>query len=88
MIIIVIMIINCSGALCWLLPARFFSFLILHSLDGASARRKATTYTEQHRHRINTQTFMPLVGFEPTAPLYGRPRTVHALDRVATATGD
>jgi hypothetical protein len=34
-----------------------FSFLILHSrqdsLDGGSARRKASTYTRQHKHRIN-----------------------------------
>jgi hypothetical protein len=30
---------------------------------------------------------MPRVGFEPTAPLFEREETVHALDRAATVIG-
>jgi hypothetical protein len=30
---------------------------------------------------------MPLVGFEPMAPVFERAKTVHALDRAATAIG-
>jgi hypothetical protein len=35
--------------------------------------------------RVNkrTQTSMPLVGFEPTIPVFGRVKTFHALDRTA-----
>jgi hypothetical protein len=49
-------------------------------LDGGSARRKAATYTQNKR----TQTPMPLVGFEPTIPVFERAKTVHALERAAT----
>jgi shikimate 5-dehydrogenase len=30
---------------------------------------------------------MPLVGFEPTIPVFKRAKTFHALDRAATVTG-
>jgi hypothetical protein len=30
---------------------------------------------------------MPLVGFEPTVPVFERAKTVHALDRAATVIG-
>jgi hypothetical protein len=30
---------------------------------------------------------MPLVGFEPTIPLFKRAKTVHALDRAVTVIG-
>jgi hypothetical protein len=30
---------------------------------------------------------MPLVGFEPTFPLFERTKTVHALDSTVTVTG-
>jgi hypothetical protein len=30
---------------------------------------------------------MPLVGFEPTIPVFERAKTVHALDRAAIVTG-
>jgi hypothetical protein len=42
-----------------------------------------------HKHRTTqtqikgTQTSMPRVGFEPTIPVFGRTKTVHALDRAA-----
>jgi hypothetical protein len=35
-------------------------------------------YTGQHKHRINTQTSMPRVGFEPTIPASERAKTVVA----------
>jgi hypothetical protein len=57
------------------------------SLDGGSARRKAATYTAQ-AHNKRTQTTMPRVGLEPTIPVYERAKTVHALDRAATAIGN
>jgi hypothetical protein len=45
--------------------------------------------TGQHIHRINTyQTSIPYVGFEPTIPASERAKTVHALDRWATVTGE
>jgi hypothetical protein len=31
---------------------------------------------------------MPCVGFEPTIPVFERAKRVHALDRVATVTGN
>jgi hypothetical protein len=31
---------------------------------------------------------MPLVGLEPTIPVFERAKTVHALDRTATVIGD
>jgi hypothetical protein len=66
---------------------RFFSFLIYTQsvglLDGGSARRKAATYTQNKR----TQTSIPQVGFEPKIPMFERAKTVHALDRAATAIG-
>jgi hypothetical protein len=53
------------------------------SLNGGSARRKAATYT----HNTNTDTFMPLVGFEPTTTLLEREKIYRALDRAATVIG-
>jgi hypothetical protein len=47
--------------------------------------------TGQHKHTINTfthQTSMPWMGFEPTIPGSERAKTVHALYRAATVTGD
>jgi hypothetical protein len=37
--------------------------------------------------RGNTQISMPRVGFEPTIPVFERPKTIHALDRAATVIG-
>jgi hypothetical protein len=43
------------------------------SLDGGSARRKAATYTGQHKTQYKRgQTSMPRVGFEPTIPVFDR----------------
>jgi hypothetical protein len=35
-------------------------------------------------HRINPQTSMPRVGFEPTTSVFERAKTVHSLDLAAT----
>jgi hypothetical protein len=52
-------------------------------LDGESARRKASTYTQNKRK----QTSMPRVGFKSTTPVLELARTVHAADRAATGIG-
>jgi hypothetical protein len=52
---------------------------------GGSARRKAVTYTEQHKHGRNADKHpMPRMGLEPTIPAFERPMTFSALDRAAT----
>jgi hypothetical protein len=50
-----------------------------------SARRRALYLTTHNTH--NSQTSMPPPAFELTIPANERPQT-HALDRVATETGD
>jgi hypothetical protein len=52
-------------------------------MDGGSAGRKATLYTQSKR----TQTSTPRVGFQPTTLVLWRAKTVHALDRTATVIG-
>jgi hypothetical protein len=54
------------------------------SLDEWSARRKTSTWINTYTY----QTFMPCVVFEPTIPASEREKRVHALDRLATVTGD
>jgi hypothetical protein len=48
------------------------------------AARLLPTQTQNKR----TQTSMSCVGFEPTIPAFERAKTVHALDRSATAIGN
>jgi hypothetical protein len=57
------------------------------SLDGGSAHCKAATYIQNNTNRINAQTSMPGVRFEPTIPAFEREKTVHALDDAATVIG-
>jgi hypothetical protein len=52
-----------------------------------SSSRDLYLHTGQHKHRINTQTPMPRVVFEPTTPVFEQAKTVHALDRAATVIG-
>jgi hypothetical protein len=71
---------------------RFLSFLIdTQSVGllgrGISLSQGRYLHTEQYKHRINTQTYMPRVGFEPIIPVFERAKTVHAIDRAATVTG-
>jgi hypothetical protein len=56
-------------------------------LDGGPARRKAATYTATQKQNKRTQTSIPRVGFEPTILVFGRAKTVHALERAATVIG-
>jgi hypothetical protein len=82
-----------STALCWGWTA--FQFLNLYTVgstpwtgDQPDARPllihvHRTTQTQNKR----TQTFMPLVGLEPTTPVFERTKTVHALYRAATVIG-
>jgi hypothetical protein len=78
-----------STALCW----AFFAFSVSWSFTQSIGllRREISPsqgrylHTGQHRHRINSQTCMPWVGFEPTIPVFERAKTVHALDRAATS---
>ena len=53
-------------------------------LDEWSARSRDPHLTTNNTH--NRQTYMPLVGFEPTISASERPQT-HALDRAPTGTG-
>jgi hypothetical protein len=71
---------------------RFFSFLIYTQSEGLLGRRISLSqgrylHTEQHKHRINTQTSMHRVRFEPTIPALERTKRVNALDRGATRIG-
>jgi hypothetical protein len=47
--------------------------------DQPVARPLPTRRTTQTQNK-RTQTPMPSVGFEPTIPVFGRAKTVHALD--------
>jgi hypothetical protein len=49
--------------------------------------RPLPTHTTAQTQNKRTQTSMPLVGFEPTIPVFERAKTVHALDSAATVTG-
>jgi hypothetical protein len=71
----------------------FLQFLVFYTIgrspwtgDQPVARplRAQRTAQTQNKH---TQTSMPQVGFEPTIPVFERPKTVHALDRAATVIG-
>jgi hypothetical protein len=73
--------------------ARLFRILILYT-DGRApwtgdqpvARPLPTQRTTQTQNK-RTQTSIPRVGFDPTIPAFERAKTVHALDRAATAIG-
>jgi hypothetical protein len=57
------------------------------SLEGGSARHKATTYAGQHNTQKRGHTIMPRAGFEHTIPMFEQSKTVRALDRAAIGTG-
>jgi hypothetical protein len=70
---------------------RFFSFLILHT-DGMTAWRgdqpvvrSLPTHRTIQTQNKRIQTSMPQVGFEHTTTVFERAKTVHALNRAATA---
>jgi hypothetical protein len=49
-------------------------------LGRGSARRKAATYTGQHKQNKSRQTSMARVRFEPTIPVFRRVKAFLALD--------
>jgi hypothetical protein len=49
------------------------------SLEGGSAHRKTSTYIQDNRNRIYTQTSMSRMGFKLRIRVYERAKTVHAL---------
>jgi hypothetical protein len=76
-----------------LCPGHFFSVLILCTIcrtpwkgDEPVARPLPTHRTAQTQNK-RTQTSMLPVGFEPTTPVFGRAKTIHASDRTATVIG-
>jgi hypothetical protein len=75
-------------------PWPLFQFLNLYKVgrtpwtgDEPVARPLPTQRTTQTQKK-RTQTSIPRVGFEPTIPVFGRAKTVHALDRAATVIGE
>jgi hypothetical protein len=69
-------------------------FVSLHFLNSKTLGRTPWTGDQSVARPLpkqdNTnaeQTSMPLVGFEPTIPVFERAKTVHTLDRVATVIG-
>jgi hypothetical protein len=65
-----------------------FSFLILDSrwdsLYVGSTRRKAATYTEQRKHRINADKHPCLEWDSNPQSVFEQAKTFHALDRETT----
>jgi hypothetical protein len=50
--------------------------------------RPLPTHRTTETENIRTETsMMPLVGFEPKNPVFGRAKTVYVLDRAATVIG-
>jgi hypothetical protein len=58
----------------------------MDSLDGGSARRKASICIGQHNTEKRGHTSMPWVRFKPMIPVFERPKTVSASDRSAIGT--
>jgi hypothetical protein len=86
---------DCSIWLCSPLLdlGRFFSFFILYTVsrtpwtgDQPVALPLSIHRTTQTQNK-RTQTSMPLVGFEPTIPVFEQEKTVRASDRAATVIG-
>jgi FAD synthase len=73
------------------LKSRMYSYYYTQSVRfhgrGIRPSQGLYLYTEQHKHRINAQTSMSRVGFEPTTSVLEQAKTVHVLDRAATVIG-
>jgi hypothetical protein len=72
---------------------RFFSFLILYTVDRTPwigdqlVTRPLPTHRATQTQNKRTQASMPRVGFEPTIPAFERAKTVHAIDRPVSVIG-
>jgi hypothetical protein len=78
---IVVIIFFCSALLG---PGRFFSFLIIYIASRTPWMGDQPIARPLPIHKINTQTSMPRVGFEPTTPAFEWAKIVHALELAAT----
>jgi hypothetical protein len=71
-------------------PWPLFQFHNIHTLGRTSwtgdqpVARPLPIHRTTQTQSTCTQTSMPLVGFEPTIPVFERAKTVHALDHAAT----
>jgi hypothetical protein len=70
----------------FLVPGRFFSFIILYTVhrtlaQGISSSQDRYIHKGQHKDNKRKQISMPRVGFEPMIPVFERARIVHTLDR-------
>jgi hypothetical protein len=54
---------------------------------GISPSQGFCLHTGPHTHRINAQTSMPQVEFDPPIPVFARAKTVHALDQRFSTAG-
>jgi hypothetical protein len=74
-------------------PWPLFSFLIFTQSVGPLGRGISPSqgrylHTQDSKTQNEcTQTTMPRVGFEPSVPVFGRAKRVHALDREASVIG-
>jgi len=57
-------------------------------LDGKSALSKASTCTGEYYTEKRGHKSLPRAGVEPTIPVFERSKTVRALDRAVTGTGE
>jgi hypothetical protein len=84
----------CYDGLCCLpcsyseLITKLWLLLTVGLLGRGTARRKAATYTGEHKHKKRKRTFMSLVGFEPAIPVLGRAKTFRGLGRAVIVIGD
>jgi hypothetical protein len=68
-------------------PWPLFSFLNLCTVGRIPWTGDQPVARPLPTHRINTQTSMPLLGFQPAIPVFERAKMVHALDRTVTVIG-
>jgi hypothetical protein len=78
-IIIIIIIIFVRNRPLGLFRFRIYLLKLMNLLDNL--------HTGQHNTEKRGHTSMFRMGFEPTIPVFERPKTVHASDRSTTGTG-
>jgi hypothetical protein len=73
---------------------RFFGFLIFYTVGripwtgDQPVARPLPVHRAAQTEKKRTQTSMSQVGFEPTIPVFEKMKTVHALERMTTVTGN
>jgi hypothetical protein len=80
-----------SRAHCWALAIFSLHWTYNQSTEflarGISLSQGRHLHTRQHKHRINSEIFMPWEGFELTTPLFERTTAVHTSDFAAAVRG-